>query len=179
MAAVLTRMRPQAKLVAMETNSHDENHFDRAGRSLGKQINYIARSIRWIVEHELAQLGVGSGTHSFLRTIHSNPGITQNELSEQTQVDKATAAKGLAKLEALEYLTRVPDTKDRRIRRLYLTDAGERVIPTVHATLRHVTEICAANLYAREIDELFTLLDRVEEAVSKYIADVKREHTQA
>jgi DNA-binding MarR family transcriptional regulator len=163
----------------METNLRDENHIDPAGRSLGKQINYLARSIRWIVEHELEQLGVGSGTHLFFRIIHRTPGITQNELSEQTQIDKATAAKGLAKLGSLGYLTRVPDTKDRRFRRLYLTDAGERIIPSIYATLRHVTEICAANLNVKELDELFSLLDRVEEAVSTYIADVKQEHTQS
>ena len=171
-------MRRCVKLVAMATNLHDENHVDRESRSLGRQISYIARSIRWIVEHELGQLGVGSGTHFFLRIIHLNPGITQNELSEQTQIDKATAAKGLAKLGSLGYLTRVPDTKDRRFRRLYLTDAGQRIIPSIHATLRRVTEICATNLNAKELGELFTLLDRVEAAVSTYIADVKQEHTQ-
>jgi DNA-binding MarR family transcriptional regulator len=162
----------------MATNLDDEKHIDRAGRSLGKQISYIARGIRWIVEHELSQLGVGSGTHFFLRIIHLNPGITQNELSEKTQIDKATAAKGLAKLEFLGYLTRVPDTRDRRFRRLYLTDAGERIIPSIQATLRHVTGICATNLNAKELQELFALLDRVEDAVSTHIADAKQEHTQ-
>jgi DNA-binding MarR family transcriptional regulator len=163
----------------MATNLHNENRTNRSARSLGKQISYIARGIRWIVEHELAQLGVGSGTHFFLRVIHLNPGITQNELSEQTQIDKATAAKGLAKLGFLGYLTRVPDTKDRRFRRLYLTDAGKRVIPSIQATLRHVTEICAANLDDEELDELFALLDRVEDALSTHIAGVKQEHTQS
>lgn len=90
------------------------------------------------------------------------------------QIDKATAAKGAAKLESLGYLTRVPDKKDRRIRRLYLTDAGERLLPSIRATSRHVTEICATNLSAGELDELFALLDRVEGAVSAYIVDVKR-----
>ena len=172
-------MRRRVKLVAMATNLRDENRIKRASRSLGRQISYLARSIRWIVEHELGQLGVGSGTQFFLRIIHLNPGITQNELSERMQIDKATAAKGLAKLGALGYLTRVPDEKDRRFRRLYLTDAGQRIIPSIQATLRRVTEICAANLNARELSELFKLLDRVEAAVSAYIAEVKQEHTHS
>ncbi len=163
----------------MATNVGNEDPAQNPRRSLGKQISYLARSFRRIVEHELAPLGVGSGTHFFLRVIHLHPGITQNELSERTQIDKATAAKGLARLEDLGYLLRVPDGRDRRIRRLYLTNAGKRIIPSIHATLRHVTEICATNLDEGELDRLFTLLDRVEDAVSAHIAGVKQERVSS
>lgn len=163
----------------MATNTRNADPPGRARRSLGKQINYLARGIRWVVEHELAPLGVGSGTHFFLRVIHQNPGITQNELSRRTQIDKATAAKGLARLESLGYLSRVPDTGDRRIRRLYLTKAGERIIPSVYATLRHVTGICSVNLDTGELDRLFALLDRVEGALSAHIAAMKQERIRS
>ena len=117
----------------------------KSDRSLGRQINYLARAIRWIADAELKETGLSTATYTFLRVVHRNPGITQNALGEETQIDKATAAKGVAKLESIGYLKRVPDHHDGRVRRLHLTDVGKRVIPSVKAALRRVTEICAAN----------------------------------
>jgi hypothetical protein len=84
-------------------------------------------------------------------------------------VDKATAAKGLAKLERRGYLRRIPDQNDRRIRRLYLSEAGQAVMPQIEATLRRVTEVCSTDLLAGELEELFGLLDKVEASLGHYI----------
>jgi len=159
----------------METKLPDQVDRPVAHRSLGKLISFIGRSIHWVVAHDLEHIGLGSGTYNFLRIVHTNPGITQNELSEFSQVDKATVAKGLAKLESQGYLARVRDTRDRRVRRLRLTDAGESIIPTVYETLRHVTEICTADLNDQEVETLFSLLDRVEEALTAHINAAKGE----
>ena len=149
-------------------------------RSLGKQISHISRNIRWMIQHELESCGVGSGTHFFLHLIEQHPGITQNDLSGKTDIDKATAAKGLAKLEQQGYLQRIPDSEDGRVRRLYLTKAGKAIMPAIRSTLRGVTEVCSADLSREELDELFRLLDRVEAALGHYIGDRKNglpEHT--
>lgn len=153
---------------------------DGKERSLGKQISHISRNIRWMIQHELESCGVGSGTHFFLHLIEQHPGITQNELSRKTDIDKATAAKGLARLEQQGYLQRIPDTEDRRVRRLYLNDAGRAIMPDIQATLQRVTEVCSADLSQAELDELFRLLDQVEAALGRYIGAQKSsppEHT--
>src|SRR6056297_724506 len=146
---------------------------DDQERSLGKQISHISRNIRWMIQHELESCGVGSGTHFFLHLIAQHPGITQNELSRKTDIDKATAAKGLARLEQQGYLQRIPDSEDGRVRRLYLNDAGRAIMPAIQATLRRVTEVCSADLSAEELHQLFRLLDRVEAALGHYIGTEK------
>ena len=161
----------------METKCRSNNRENNCDRSLGKQISYLARTIRWIADHELRQTGLSTATYLLVRVLHHNPGITQNELGKATQIDKATAAKGVAKLESIGYLKRVPDHHDGRVRRLYLTDAGQRVIPSVQLALRRVTEICATNLTESEIAELFGLLDRVEDAVSNYVERARGDYT--
>lgn len=138
-------------------------------RSLGKQISHIARNIRWMIQRDLENIGVGSGPHFFLHLIERNPGITQNDVSRLTDIDKATAAKGLAKLERLGYVQRKPAPDDRRVRQLYLTEAGQAVMPHIRDTLRHVTEVCAQDLSAGELDELFRLLGKVEASLGRYI----------
>ena len=144
------------------TSPHEE-------RSLGKQISHISRNIRWMIQRDLETIGVGSGQHFFLHLIQRHPGITQNEVSRITDIDKATAAKGLAKLEQRGYLRRIPDQDDRRIRRLYLSEAGEAVMPQIEAALRRVTEVCSADLSSEELEELFGLLDKVEASLGYYI----------
>lgn len=146
------------------TSPHEE-------RSLGKQISHISRNIRWMIQRDLESIGVGSGQHFFLHLIEQHPGITQNEVSRMTDIDKATAAKGLAKLERRGYLRRVPDRDDRRIRRLYLSEAGEAVMPQIAATLRRVTEVCSTDLSSEELEELFDLLDKVEASLGRYIEE--------
>ena len=140
-------------------------------RSLGKQISHISRNIRWMIQRDLEAIGVGSGPHFFLRLIQRYPGVTQKEVSRITDVDKATVAKGLAKLEQRGYLRRIPDRDDRRIRRLYLSEAGEAVMPQIEATLRRVTEVCSTDLSSEELEELFGLLDKVEAALGRYIEE--------
>jgi len=143
----------------------------REERSLGRQISHISRNIRWMVQRELEAIGVGSGQHFFLYLVQRHPGITQNEVSRITDIDKATAAKGLAKLEQRGYLRRIPDRDDRRIRRLYLSEEGEAVMPQIEATLRRVTEVCSTDLSAEELGELFRLLDKVEASLVRYIEE--------
>jgi len=146
------------------TSPHEE-------RSLGKLISHISRNIRWMIQRDLETIGVGSGQHFFLYLVQRHPGITQNEVSRITDIDKATAAKGLAKLEQRGYLRRIPDRDDRRIRRLYLSEEGEAVMPQIEATLRRVTEVCSTDLSAEELGELFRLLDKVEASLVRYIEE--------
>ena len=138
-------------------------------RSLGRQLSHISRNIRWLIQRDLETIGVGSGQHFFLHLVQRHPGITQNEVSRITDIDKATAAKGLAKLEQRGYLRRIPDRDDRRIRRLYLSEEGEAVMPQIEATLRRVTEVCSTDLSSEELEELFGLLDKVEASLGRYI----------
>ena len=146
------------------TSPHEE-------RSLGKQISHISRNIRRMIQRDLETIGVGSGQHFFLHLVQRHPGITQNEVSRITDIDKATAAKGLAKLEQRGYLRRIPDQDDRRIRRLYLSESGEAVMPQIEATLRRVTEVCSTDLSAEELEELFGLLDKVEASLGRYVEE--------
>ncbi len=148
----------------------------REERSLGRQISHISRNIRWMVQRELEAIGVGSGQHFFLHLIQRHPGITQKEVSRITDIDKATAAKGVAKLERRGYLRRIPDQDDRRIRRLYLSEAGEAVIPQIEAVLRRVTEVCSTDLSSEELEQLFGFLDKVEASLGRYIEKNHEKH---
>lgn len=55
------------------------------------------------------------------------PGLTQRELVEHAHADKAQMARLLATLEKRGLLTRTPDRRDRRLRCLQLSAAGQQL----------------------------------------------------
>jgi len=61
-----------------------------------------------------------------LATLRFGEGVTQQELAERLLVTKGNVCGVLDRLEALGWVERRPDPKDRRANRLYLTAAGRR-----------------------------------------------------
>jgi DNA-binding MarR family transcriptional regulator len=59
---------------------------------------------------------------------HADAPPTQRELAEQAGTDPMMTSQVLRKLEARELVTREPDERDTRVRRLRLTRAGTRTL---------------------------------------------------
>ena len=58
-------------------------------------------------------------------------GKSQNEIAEQTHRDKVSVTKIIDNLEKNDLVRRAPDEKDRRVNRIFLTDVGKEVIPSL------------------------------------------------
>ena len=61
-----------------------------------------------------------------LATLRFSEGVTQQELAERLLVTKGNVCGVLDRLEALGWVQRKPDPKDRRANRVYLTAAGRK-----------------------------------------------------
>jgi DNA-binding MarR family transcriptional regulator len=59
---------------------------------------------------------------------HGDDAPTQRELADQAGTDPMMTSQVVRKLEARELVTRAPDERDTRARRLRLTPAGARVL---------------------------------------------------
>jgi DNA-binding MarR family transcriptional regulator len=66
-----------------------------------------------------------------LATLRFNEGQTQQELAERLLVTKGNVCGVLDRLEALGWVERRPDPKDKRANRLFLTPAGKRKVETL------------------------------------------------
>ncbi len=87
----------------------------------------IYRNAQSIINSKLIDLNIRSGQHDFLYVISKNEGISQKELSEFLYVGKSTTAKAVKNLVENDYVKRIQDENDKRIYRLYLTDAGKKL----------------------------------------------------
>jgi DNA-binding MarR family transcriptional regulator len=65
--------------------------------------------------------------------LERKPGITQNELAALVEVEPITIARLVDRLEARGVVERRHDPRDRRVRRLHLTQAAAPLLEVVHA----------------------------------------------
>ncbi|CAN7622312.1 MarR family winged helix-turn-helix transcriptional regulator [Paenibacillus sp. LjRoot56] len=126
--------------------------------SHGQYISAIYRHMQIAISAELAPYRIGSGQYIFLMAIAFGQPITQKALSEKLLIDKTTTAKAISKLEAEGYVRREVDTSDNRYQLLYLTEAGDEVVPKVQEALARVKNKTRKGINDEEYDLMVNLL---------------------
>ena len=79
-------------------------------------------------------------TLQVLNRVRQTPGITQQGLAEMTVRDKSSITSLVNKLERGGLVTRTGDEEDRRNKRLYLSEEGERLAETFKPVIDRVYE---------------------------------------
>lgn len=115
--------------------------------NIGRCISILDRLMKMYYDHGLADFEIGWGQQFYVEYLHDHPGATAQEMVECIRVDKATLTKVIKKLVEIDYVRVVRDEKDRRIKRLFLTDkaipAAER-IREIHNSFYH--DLCSGIL---------------------------------
>lgn len=151
----------------MEADWTQESKDAGAVESHGKYISAIYRHMQILIAAELAPFRIGSGQYIFLMAIAGQEQITQKALSEELLIDKTTTAKAIAKLEAEGYVRREADPADKRFQLLYLTEAGQAVVPKVQEALNRVKNIARKGITDEEYMLMLDLLKKVLRNVSQ------------
>lgn len=89
---------------------------------LNRYVSIMARLMKMYYDHGLADFEIGWGQQFYVEYIYDHPGTSAQEVVKYIRVDKATLTKVVKKLVQIGYIKVVEDEKDRRIKRLYLTD---------------------------------------------------------
>src|SRR5690349_3213610 len=100
---------------------------DEDRRYIGFLISDVARLMRASFDRRVRAIGLTRAQWQVLVRLHRRPGITQSELAELLEVERATAGRLVDRLERKHWVERRPDANDRRINRLHLTAEAEAV----------------------------------------------------
>ena len=90
-----------------------------------RKITKIAREAEHLVLLALRGDGVGTAEIDCIHAVRHHPGVTQAEMTETLNSDKAAIARRTASLERKGYLRREPNPKDGRSQLLYPTEKAE------------------------------------------------------
>ena len=93
-----------------------------------KNTSAFYRMTQSYMTEKLRAYDLGSGQQFFLDRIARNPDISMQELSTLGYFDNGTTTRAVQKLVDKGLVTVATDERDRRIRRLRLTEAGEPVV---------------------------------------------------
>ncbi|MFV0359200.1 MarR family winged helix-turn-helix transcriptional regulator [Tropicimonas sp.] len=92
--------------------------------SLGFVTNHLARIMEQALQRRLKPLGLSTGYFPALLELWEEDGLTQKALVSRLNIEQATIANTLSRMERDGLIRREPDPEDGRSRRIRLTGTG-------------------------------------------------------
>lgn len=131
-------------------------HMENTGNFL-INLSILYRNTQKYFDKVLAKYEIGSGQLFYLFYIYENEGISMQETSRFSEVDKGTTTKSVNRLIEQGYIRAQTDESDHRIKRLYTTAKAAEIMNGIYE-LRNDYR----NLLAQDID-----FDSFEEMLAK------------
>lgn len=130
-------------------------------KSIGRLVSCIHRNARIYFQNELEVLDLGSGQIHFLMILYKKDGVNQETLAERLNIDKATCARAIKKLESQGYITRKINPEDKRAYIIYLTEKAKKLKPTIGKIRKNWTKNLLKGFTEKEEKQLFEYLERI------------------
>jgi MarR family transcriptional regulator, transcriptional regulator for hemolysin len=129
---------------------------------IGVVISDVARLIRTAFDRRVRELGITRAQWLLLTRLHRNPGVSQSELADLMEVERASAGRMIDRMEANGWVERRAQNGDRRVKRVYLTEEAERVHRRIWRVAEETVDNALSDLSAAEAGQLISLLGRVK-----------------
>ncbi len=128
----------------------------------------------WLRVHNRLErrMGEALGVHGLtmpqfdvLATLWHGEGITQQELAERLLVTKGNVVGLIDRVSSAGWVERRADPEDRRANRLYLTDAGRKLLAEAWPSQTVLTQKVFGALSEAELQTMHAMLVRLEDAI--------------
>ncbi|MFO0997567.1 MAG: MarR family transcriptional regulator [Alphaproteobacteria bacterium] len=127
-------------------------------RSFGFLLHDVSRLLRIEYNRRVRHLGLTRSQWRVIAHLSRNEGATQTELADILEIESATLARLLDRLETSGWLERRPAPNDRRANHLYLTDKPAAIIDEMFAISAGLQKDTLAGLPAAERERLIDTL---------------------
>ena len=121
------------------------------GASLGYQVNHLSRLLASALRSRVEAFGVVPGQFAQLLALYERDGLTQAELCRTVQIEQATMANTLNRMERDGLIARTADPGDRRRTLIHLTPKALGLEAALVASAREVNRVATAGLSDAEI----------------------------
>jgi MarR family transcriptional regulator, organic hydroperoxide resistance regulator len=112
----------------------------------------------------LSDHGMTLAQFDVLMTLWHSDGITQQELADWLLVTKANVVGLIDRVSAAGWVERRHDPEDRRVNRLYLTDAGRKLARQAQPGQQALVKKVFGRLTEAELRQMHALFGRLDEA---------------
>jgi len=130
-------------------------------RSLGYQINHLARLLEQALRVRINSYGVVPGQFAQLLALYEEESLTQRELCERVQIEQSTMAYTLQRMERDGLIRRVTDPTDGRRARITLTPRARALRENLTLAAREVNDAATCGMSELDIAELMSALEQM------------------
>ena len=136
--------------------------MDETETNFGFLVHDVARQLTTVLDRRLSHYGLTRSHWRAVIYIWRTPGISQTELSEILDLSRMGVTGLIDRMESKGLVSRRDDAKDRRVKRIYLTESTTALVPLI------------TKLGGECIDEFLNGIDESDrEALSKLLLKVK------
>ena len=136
-------------------------------RNFGFILNDVARLMRTTFDRRVKALGLTRSQWWVLNHLFRNDGVTQSELADILEVEKATLGRLLDRMEQKGWVRREGHAGDRRAKRVFLTEEVEPAINTMRSAAADVRRDALSGLSASQQEQFVDALLAIKGNLSK------------
>jgi MarR family transcriptional regulator, transcriptional regulator for hemolysin len=133
----------------------DENY-------IGYTITDVGRLLRTVFERRVRSFGLTRAQWLVIARVHRRPGLSQSEIADLLEIEKAPAGRLIDRMQAKGWLERRADRSDRRINRLHLTPKAKRLHGAIWPLAETTVDEALGDLSPEERRRLTALMTRVK-----------------
>jgi len=130
--------------------------FDRFSSLIGT----ISKGLLKLKLTAMRDYGLGSAHTVCMRILHDNPdGLTQNEISKKSEVDKAQTSRVLSELLEKNYV--ISSESDKIYNKIYkLTDEGLSIAEDIDKRVKEICNFVSGDIPDEDMDAFYLTLEK-------------------
>ena len=137
--------------------------------SVGFVVNSTAKAFQKALDIELRKnVGVTISQWRVVVMLIQYPGLTQKEIADKINVESATLVPVIDKMEKDGLLKRKPDSKDRRVNRIYLTPKADSLWDSMLECAIHIRKASTKDVSESDIATTLETLRKISKNLSDY-----------
>lgn len=129
--------------------------------SIHNQFSIIYRHGKMMHDRAMRCFGLSGQQMGYLKMIHENPGISQEEIVRMTRIDKGAVAKSVRDMVDKGYVLRSQNPDDRRAYCLSLTERAEVICAEGDRHSQEFEKLLTEGMSEEEIELFGVLLEKI------------------
>jgi len=134
--------------------------------NIGLLIHDVGRLLRVLYDRQMASIGLTRSQWWLLTYLYFKDGINQKDLASLMDIEKAPLSRLLDRMEIKGWILRKNETKDRRIKNIYLSESVKPLIGSMRKKAAEYRQDSLSVLSDEELDSLRNLLQTLKTDLS-------------
>ena len=135
-------------------------------RNFGFLLHDVSRLMRTVFDRRGRGLGLTRSQWWVLTMLYAKEGVTQSELADFMDLEKPTLGRLLDRMQEKHWIERRPDSLDRRVNRLYLTEKVQELMRALRKTAADVRKDALGDLSQVDRENFIDTLIKIKNNLS-------------